>query len=101
MLMPKYITSKLPPLYAKENDNDPKVVCKFFLPFTRWIWYAIEFDGKDRFFGYVVGEFNELGYFLLSELQSIEGPYGLKVERDLYFDPQPLSKIKRLHETQE
>lgn len=98
--MPKYITSKLPPLYAKENDKDPKVICKFFLPWTKWTWYAIEFDGKDTFFGYIVGEFNELGYFSLSELQSIEGPYGLKVERDLYFDPQPLSNIKHLHEVQ-
>lgn len=97
-LMPQYVVKKLPALYTVENDNDPMVKCKFFLPMTKWYWYAMEFDGVDTFFGFVVGDYNELGYFSLSELQSIEGPYGLKVERDLYFDSTPLSKVKGLHE---
>ena len=33
----------------------------------------------------------ELGYFALSELQSIRGKFGLPVERDLYFQPTRLS----------
>ncbi len=97
-LLPTSVTSELPPLYSGENNNDPMVVCKFFLPATNWTWYAIEFDGEDRFFGYVVGDYNELGYFSLSELKWVEGPYGLSVERDLYFEPTPLSEIKKLHE---
>jgi hypothetical protein len=98
-LMPQYVVKKLPKLYSVENDKDPVVKCKFFLPMTKWYWYAMEFDGKDTFFGFVVGDYNELGYFSLSELKSIEGPYGLKVERDLYFDSTPLSKVKALHES--
>lgn len=98
MLVPKYVTKKLPPLYATHEAKDPLVVCKFFLPMTRWTWYATEFDGKDRFFGYVVGDYKELGYFSLWELEWFEGPYGLKVERDLYFEPRPLSEIIRLHD---
>ena len=98
MLMPSYVEKKLPPLYSKENEKDPKVLCKFFLSFTKWTWYVIEFDGKDTFFGYVVGDYPELGYFSLKELQEIEGPYGIGVERDLYFTPCPLSEVKRLHE---
>ncbi len=94
MLLTKQLTQRLPKLYEQENNTDPMVICKFFLPMTKWTWYAIEFDGKDTFFGYVVGDYPELGYFTLSELKDIEGPYGLKVERDMYFDPQPLSKIQ-------
>lgn len=97
-LLPKYITKKLPKLYEMERESNPKVSCKFFLPMTKWSWYGIEFDGEDLFFGYVVGEYNELGYFRLSELNSVEGPYGLKVERDLYFNPQPLSEVRKMHE---
>ncbi|MCL6481523.1 MAG: DUF2958 domain-containing protein [Firmicutes bacterium] len=37
---------------------------------------------------------SELGYFSLDELESIRGPLGLKVERDLYWKPVPLSKVK-------
>jgi len=97
-LLTRELTARLPVLYTQENDKDPMVICKFFLPASKWTWYAIEFDGEDRFFGYVVGDYNELGYFSLSELEWVEGPYGIGVERDLYFEPTPLSKIKRLHE---
>ena len=97
-LLTKELQTKLPPLYACENNNDPMVICKFFTPWSKWTWYGIEFDGEDRFFGYVVGDYNELGYFSLSELKWIEGPYGLKIERDMHFDPMRLSKIKKLHE---
>ena len=47
-----------------------------------------------KFLGYVKGDYPELGYFSLSELESIQGPWGLKVERDLYFTPLRLSEVK-------
>ena len=97
-LLTNKLKNALPALYAKENEKDPLVICKFFLPMTKCTWYAIEFDGNDTFFGYVAGDFPELGYFSLSELESVEGPYGLGVERDRYFEPQLLSGIKKLHE---
>ena len=50
LLMPKYISSKLPALYSYENEQDPMVPCKFFAVFTTWTWYVIEFDGEDLFF---------------------------------------------------
>jgi len=98
MLLTKDITAKLPILYSQENEEDPMVICKFFAIWTKWTWYGIEFDGEDLFFGYVAGDFPELGYFRLSELQELKGPLGLKIERDMYFKAQPLSKIKALHE---
>lgn len=48
-----------------------------------------------NFYGYasIFGDFcDEWGYFALSELQSVKGPFGLGIERDLYFDPKPISK---------
>ncbi|PIY95004.1 MAG: hypothetical protein COY68_00625 [Candidatus Levybacteria bacterium CG_4_10_14_0_8_um_filter_35_23] len=100
-LLTKEITTKLPALYSQEDEKDPLVICKFFLPMTKWTWFATEFDGKDSFFGYVVGEYPELGYFSLSELESVEGPYGLKVERDRYFEPTRLTRIKKEYESRE
>lgn len=49
-----------------------------------------------NFFGYVsiFGDHNdEWGYFSLSELQTVKGPFGLGIERDLYFEPRPISKV--------
>ena len=100
-LLTKELLNKLPALYSQENTEDPMVICKFFAVWTKWTWYAIEFDGKDLFFGYVAGDYPELGYFSLSELQSLKGPMGLGIERDLYFKARKFSEIKKLHEPQE
>ena len=97
-LLTKEIITKLPVLYTQENEEDPMVICKFFAVWSNWTWYGIEFDGEDLFFGYVIGHEAELGYFRLSELQSLKGPMSLTIERDLYFKAQPLSEIKKLHE---
>ena len=37
---------------------------------------------------------DEYGYFSLKELESITLPWGLKIERDLYFDPTTIEDIK-------
>lgn len=97
-LLTDELRKTLPALYSQEKEKDPTVVCKFFLPATKWTWFAIEFDGDDLFFGYVAGEYPELGYFSLSELERLDGPFGLGVERDLYFEPQKLSEIKKEYE---
>jgi DUF2958 family protein len=88
----------LPPLYSQEQVEDPLVICKFFTPDSNWTWYASEFDGEDLFFGWVVEFERELGYFQLSELESVRGPLGLSIERDLHFLPTSLSVVKQLHE---
>jgi Protein of unknown function (DUF2958) len=56
-----------------------------------------KFDGLDTIFGYVVGQDNELGYFLLSELESYTSPLGARIERDEQFTPMRLSEVKKLH----
>ena len=93
MLLTKEIRKRLPPIKSQENVEDPIVQVKFFHPFSSWTWYAIEFDGEDEFFGYVVGHEKELGYFSLAELKSIN-IHGLGMERDYYFKPCRLSEIK-------
>jgi len=97
-LLPEEVRNQLPPLYSQEHVADPMVICKFFTPDSNWTWYALEFDGQDIFFGYVVGFEKELGYFSLSEMTDARGPLGLPIERDLHFTPMKLSEVKKLHE---
>lgn len=92
-LLTKEIKEKLPKLGATENIEDPIAQVKFFAPWANWTWYATEFDGEDTFFGLVLGFEKELGYFSLKELESVKGPMGLGIERDIYFTPKPLSSI--------
>lgn len=93
-LLTKALRAELPPLGATAKEKDPLVICKFFFPDSSWSWYAIEFDGEDIFFGFVDGDFPELGTFSLSELKSVRGKLGLPIERDLFFEPCRLSQLR-------
>ena len=92
-LLTKEILKQLPPLYSQDEEKDPMIIVKFFYPDFNWTWYAIEFDGKDRFYGLVDGIECELGYFSLTELTSNRGKLGLPIERDRFFTPCRLSEI--------
>lgn len=94
-LITKELARRLPALYTAENDPDPMVQCKFFYPDFHWTWYGIEFDGEDIFFGFVDGDFPELGYFSLKELMANHGKWGLSIERDRGFAPCRLSELRR------
>lgn len=101
-LLTKAIEKKLPKLYTQDG-KDPAavpVVVKFFTPWTNWTWYATEGeqqeDGDWRFFGYVVGNGGgELGYFTLNQLAAVQGPVGLKIERDRHFGKKTLAEVMR------
>jgi len=54
-----------------------------------------EESGDVQFFGLVDGLEAELGYFWLSELESVRGPLGLPIERDLYWQPKTLAQIMK------
>ena len=98
ILLTKAIRRRLPPLYAKEEKGlEALAIVKFFTPDSSWTWYASEFDGEDLFFGLAVGFEAELGYFRLSELQSVRGKLGLPVERDRFFTPTPLRVLLEAH----
>ena len=94
-LIPAAIAPTIPLLYATQRQDDPVALLKWFTPDSSWTWYLTEYDPSDRLcFGLVIGHERELGYFSLDELRSLRGPLGLPIERDLHFQPTPLSKCK-------
>jgi hypothetical protein len=93
---PDEVKATLPKLYAQEKEKDAVVYVKFFQPWGAWTWFATEGEqqGDDFiFFGYVIGQEREWGYFSLNELASVTGPFGLKIERDIHFSPKPKSQV--------
>ena len=81
------------PLYSQDGlGGDSKVIAKFFNPVGSGTWLAIEGskqeNGDYMFFGYCMlgdPEMAEMGYFSLNEIENIKLPFGLGIERDLYF----------------
>lgn len=87
---------EVPGLYTTENDNDPIVKIHFTNPNGRGDWFVtegqLESNGDWYFFGFVRSplqpEFDELGYFTLSELQNAG------IVKDTEWDSKPLSEAK-------
>ena len=99
-LMTKELERKFPPLYATEHSKpeDIKIIAKYFHPFSKWTWYATEYDPENRiFFGLVRGFETEMGYFSLTEMEEIKNPMGLGIERDLYFGVHTLAEVMEKH----
>lgn len=97
-LLTKEIQEKFPKTYSTEEvpAEEKVVIAKFFQPWGGWTWYAVEFDGEDEFFGLVDGFELEWGYFSLSELESLRGPGGLAIERDLHFGQPRIKDVAAL-----
>lgn len=96
-LLTKALAETLPPLYANDGlGYDAPALIHFFSPYSGWDWYATEFDPEtETFFGLVKGDFTELGYFTLAELESAAFSNGVPiVERDLHWYPRPLSEVR-------
>ncbi len=78
---------------AHQYNEHSKIVVKFFTPDSNMTWYILEgtkeANGDWRLFGWCdLGDRDlaELGYVMLSELQSLRGNFGLPVERDKWFE---------------
>jgi len=100
--------ARLPPLYSQEVLGlEAIALLKFFTSDSNWTWWASEGSLVDEdgymdtdktkadfiFFGLVSGLETELGYFALSELESVRGPLGLPIERDLHYRPKTLREL--------
>ena len=84
---------------GQQDIPDPLVIAKFFNPSGSATWYVTEYLPVENIcFGYVAGLVpggDEWGYFSIDELQSVRcPPFGLGIERDLYFEETLFSKLK-------
>lgn len=95
--MTDIVEKKIPPL-EMETDDDTDVVVHYFNPVGKGDWYVMRYDPVQQlFFGYVSifgYGCDELGYFSLAELESVQLPWGRKIERDIYWHERPLRDIK-------
>jgi hypothetical protein len=89
-LMTKKIENKLTNAVAGYGEHN-KPYLKLFNPCGAATWLLSEYDSKQRmFFGLCdlgIGS-PELGYVSLDELLQIRLPMGLKIERDMNWEPE-------------
>jgi len=94
-LMPSWLAATVPALFATEHELDPVVYAKLYMPDAGWMWYITEYDPAGRRgFGFVRGQ-EDLVYISLDDLATVRGPRGLAIERELFWQPTPLSRVRR------
>jgi hypothetical protein len=91
-LFTKTIDTQLFKQYPKGNNLEAqKVVAKIFNPYGRGRWYILNSDPQDPDYLWAIVEMNgeiEIGSVSREELETITvRPFGLNLERDLYFSP--------------
>ncbi len=72
-----------------DSAHDPKPVIKLFCPWGNATWLLSEYDpDNELFFGLCdLGmQCPELGSVARFELEEIQGPAGLTIERDIHFE---------------
>jgi hypothetical protein len=86
-LITKTLTKEFNRIGDQSDNDNPIVIAKFFDPCGSATWYAIEYNPETNIcYGYVTGLFeDEWGTFSITELESIERPFGLRIERDIHF----------------
>jgi len=80
---------------SQESSKDPIIIAKLFNPVGAATWYLTEYDPQNQIaFGYVTGlAHDEWGYVWIPELEDIQLPMGMTIERDIYFSEEVFSKV--------
>ena len=118
MMITKEIASKLVAadrafLESANGETSDEIVVKFFCPWGAATWWVVSGTPLDaingspdyetakpadwHLFGFAdLGDSQnaELGYVLLSQLEEIKGPAGLKIERDCYATDSSLAAVQ-------
>ena len=93
-LLTKKIKEQATKQYDEGTDMEQMVVAKYFDPMGSWKWFLMNMHkDEDYCWGIVKGNAVEMGSFSMKELEGIQLPLGLKIERDLYFEPVKASFI--------
>lgn len=101
-LLTEEMRARLPELYSQEDVSDPAVHV-LLLGANGWLWALTEYsevapDGAPHLaFGFVFGDFPELGYVSMAELDSLNAECldgSGYVWVDETFTPRPLSHVQ-------
>ena len=93
-LLTKSIKSAAEKQFSRESHMDQDVVAKFFNPCGAGTWYLMNKDPEDSYYWGIVNlHALEIGSFDINELQELQLPFGLGIERDLSFKPIKASEL--------
>jgi hypothetical protein len=96
MLITKELEKRFKEVGDQSGASNPIVVAKLFNPCGAGTWYLTAYEPETRIaFGYVTGLCeDEWGSISIDEIENVNLPFGLKIERDLYFKEQTFKDLQ-------
>ncbi len=95
--------NRLPLLYETKNIPQEDMIIHLHFTVNQSHWLAIEWDGHDTFFGYVLlngwTQNAEFGYFNLSDLLEIKVGGWLEIVNDPFWIPRAAKDVALIQET--
>jgi len=95
--------NKLPQLYETENIPPEDKTVHLHFTVNECNWWAIEWDRRDTFFGFVIlngwNHGSEFGYFNLSDLLEIKIGGCLEVLNNPFWIPRPIKDVGLIRES--
>ena len=94
-LLTKELLKKLPNIGDNEKNNKEHIAHVKLFGGSCFSWFISEYNPDTKMcFGLVEGLETELGFFSLTELESIKfPPLNLPIERDICFDSTPIKEL--------
>lgn len=86
----KLLTAELKKKLTKAGYNNTTPICKLFTPWGNCTWLLTSMDEDGILYGWAdlnMGYVEHGSIATLEEMEAIRGPFGLTVERDLYWSP--------------
>ena len=95
--------SRLPGLYETEHILQDEKIVHLHFTIDQCHWWAIEWDGQDTFFGFVLlygwSQYAEFGFFQLSKLREVKVVGIYEVINDPFWTPQAVKDIAMIRTT--
>ena len=103
-VIPSEITREMPPLYSGDEIplEDKVALARVYCPINGWSWLVFERGTGSQahlYFGFVFGDFAEMGYFSEEEWASVNALYPGAIEFDWTFTARPFSAVQEFHRT--
>tara|TARA_R110002051_G_scaffold174602_1_gene244806 strand:- start:4544 stop:4918 length:375 start_codon:yes stop_codon:yes gene_type:complete len=96
----KLITPELERRFSEAKEDtaldQTLFLAKFLNPCGNEVWYASEYDAKTNMcYGYVTGReyADDWEFFSIPELEARKLPFGLSIQRELYFEEITLEEV--------
>lgn len=95
--------NKLPCLYETAHIALEEKIVYLHFTIDQCHWWAMEFDGEDTFFGYVLlngwSQDAEFGYFNLSDLLAVKTQGWIEMENDPTWIPRAVKDVVLIRQT--